>query len=743
MTLNPLFSTNHVIVLFVLFAAIGGWMAWRTAAQCVPVARVLIVACRVLLILAIGLLALNPGRWIEEREQQDHFWEILIDRSLSMSTADVEGAESRWQAAVDLANSAQGQAATPDKVKISVFDQDLETNADLDAANPDGEKSDLPNSVSSLLSRSQSEAGVLTGSIVLTDGRQTAAAGPKRDQESRRVALRARAQQSPVYALTLGGKVGQRDLTVAAKRRQFVAFAGQQTTVTAVVTAEGLGAIKPEISLENRIGIPVETKTLELADGEEQVVSFTIDAPGPGVHPFQFRITEWEGERIAANNLASFTVTVLDGKMNIFMAEGAPYWDSKFLSQMIRQQENMLISSVYRLSSERYFRVETGDERPSDATDNIFPDTREELSQYDLVVLGKGSEYFLNPSRIALLDEFVDDHGGALLFTRGKPYSGEFEQLNFLEPVRWGERTSSPFRLEPTDSGVATGLFGGLLPGKGEAIWEELPQLREAHTVLNLKPFTQVLLEGRSEMAGNNQRLPVLVSRRYGNGQIVLLNADGLWKWDFFPSKDGIEQQYETFWSQLIQWAVTYSDFLPGQDFALQLSESIVYPDAPIRATVLHRSGGQAQDVQPVLEVYRGEEKVQELEAVRPTETSAAWETGVALAEPGSYRVRVIDRANPEALGPSLPLTILPPPSEGDELSADPDFLKSFAEASGGRVIGVEELADVVAKLEGKATMVDLDRAEWDSAWDTWWALIFVLFFPALEWFTRRRSGLL
>ena len=743
MTTNPLFSTNHVIVLFVILAAVGGWVAWRTAWRCWLGPRLIIVVCRVALILCLGAVALNPGRWIEEREEQDHFWEILIDRSLSMSTADIEGADSRWQSALQLANAAKAQSQHPDKVKISVFSADLETGADPSALNPDGDQSDLPNAVSSLLSRAQSQTDRLTGAIVLTDGRQTAAASPKHDQKSRRVALRARAQESPVLALALGGDVAQRDLSVSAKRRQFVAFAGQQTTVTAVVIAEGLGSVKPEIALESNIGLPIDSQTLELSDGEEQLVSFTIDAPSPGVHPFRFRLPAWEGERIAANNEASFTVTVLDGKMNIFMAEGAPYWDSKFLSQMIRQQENMLISSVYRLSADRYFRVETGDERPSEATDNIFPNTREEMNQYDLIVLGKGAEYFLNPNRIALLDEFVDDYGGALLFTRGKPYSGEFDQLAFLEPVRWGERTSSPFRLEPTESGVATGLFGGLLPGPGEEIWEQLPPLREAHTTLSLKPFAQVLLEGRPETAGLNQRLPVLVSRRYGNGQIVLLNADGLWKWDFFPSKEGLERQYETFWSQLIQWAVTYSDFLPGQDLALQLSESIVYADAPVRGTVLHRSGAEAAGVQPVLEVFRGDERISEVEAIRPTETSVEWETSISLAEPGSYRVRVVDRANPDALGPSLPLTILPQPSEGDELSADPDFLKAFAEASGGRLITAEELSDAVAELDGKATVVDLNRAEWEPAWDTWWALIFVLFFPALEWFTRRRSGLL
>ncbi len=738
MTTNPLFSTNHLIALFAVLLVVGAWLAWRTSARCGLPARLLIVACRVLLIAGLAILALNPGKWVDQRETQEHYWSILVDRSLSMATGDADG-QSRWEAALNLAQSAKSTSQEAGKVATSTFSADFDATADL-ADSPDGETSDLPNAVSSLVTQSRGKPGRLTGVLVFSDGRQTAPETARWRQQSRKTALRARAQGSELFAVVLGGEVEPKDLIVEAKRRQFIAFKGQESPLVAKVTAHGLGAIRTDVILETAEGREIARQTVNLGNGAETDVRFAIDAPEPGVHLYRFRVPDWEGERIAANNRAGFSLTVLDGKIRIFMAEGAPYWDSKFLAQMIRQQENMLVSSVYRLSADRFFRVETGDERPSEATDNIFPASREELAEFDLVVMGKGAEYFLNPERIALVDEFVRERGGALLFTRGKPYSGEFDELTFLEPVRWGERVGAPFRLQPTDPGAASGLFGGLLPGRDDPLWQKLPALRDAHATLSLKPFTQVLLEGRHQVAGLDRSLPVLVSRRYGKGMILLLNADGLWKWDFFPGEESVDAQYETFWSQLIQWAVTYSEFLPGQNWALRLSETIAYPNTPIRATVTHRGGGESA-AEPDLEVYRGSERIRSLQLVG--DPGRSWEATLNLAEPGNYRVHCGDAADSAETGVSMPVTILAPPGERDQLSADPEFLREFAEASGGRAIDASEIPEIVAHLENKGSVVDLNQAEWQPLWDHGWNLALLLFFPALEWFVRRRSGLM
>jgi len=750
-----------LLLLFAVLLVFVTWVAWRSSARCSRVGRSAVTLCRALLVIGLALVVLNPGSWTEQRDNEDSYWGMLVDRSLSMATDD-EGAEgepiTRWRLAGDLVENAREASDDASKVELSLFAAGLESamdeGDDLSSAMPDGSESDLATAVASQLNRSQSAAGRLTGLLVFSDGRQTNPATEEQGREQRRVALMARAQQVPVFTVALGGEVAPRDLTVETRRRQFVAFAGQQCSVTGTVTAQGLGEIRTELVLESSIGVQIAKQEVDLKPGIPVPVSFVLDTPPAGNHQYRFRVAEWQGEHTAANNEAGFSLAVLDDQMRIFMAEGAPYWDSKFLAQMIRQQKNMLITSVYRLAADRFFRVETGDERPADATGAIFPESEAELAGFDLIVFGKGAEYFLNAERIARLDEFVRERGGTVLFTRGKPYSGEFPELEYLEPVTWGERVSMPFALQPTEAGVDAGLFGGLLPGRDSALWDELPPLGEANTTLALKPFTRTLLEGRHQVAGADQRLPVLLSRRYGKGLIVTLNADGLWKWDFSSEKDGSELggQYETFWSQIIQWALTFSEFLPGQDLALRLDRSIVYPNESVRATVLHRLAGDVADddddevgdvsISPTLEVVRDAKVVETLTPSRLDDRISEWQTAVALSEPASYTIRVVSGAE---RGPSLPLTVLPPPAERDQLSADPEFLKTFAETSGGRVVeaSADAIASLVDELESVDRSVDLDRATWQPLWDRWWWLTILLAIAALEWCIRRRSGLL
>ena len=740
-TLNPIASAPHMVLLFLVLAVVVGWAAWKSAARAGTGVRVSILVCRLLLVGILLGLALNPGRWVENREVVESFWSVMADRSLSMGTPDAPGGGTRWEFASGQVDRVLRGVEEKDRVGLYSFDDSLlpVESKNLSGTKADGNSTDLVAAADQLLSLARNRRGAFNGAIILGDGRQTA---DRPDYE--RIALRARAREAPFYILPIGGEVKAVDLSVAPARRQFVAFAGQECAVTAKVSSEGLGAIRPEVILRDAEGEEIARQQVELQEGAEEEARFTFPAPEAGMHLFSFKTPEWPKERVAANNTASFTLTVLEGKTRIFMAEGAPYWDSKFLAQMIRQQQNMEIVSVYRLSSDRFFRVETGDERPTQETENVFPGTSEALGQYDLIVIGKGAEYFLDEKRLALLSEFVRDRGGAILFTRGKPYRGDFEGLEFLEPVKWGGKITQPFQLEPTAAGEAAGMFGDLLPGIGDPVWQDLPPLEEAHQALEMKPFTEVLLEGRWKLDGREQTVPVLMSRRFGRGMTVLLNADGLWQWDFFPSEKGLEGQYEEFWSQLIQWAITFSEFLPGQDLSLHLDQSIVRPGHLVRARIGYRGGAdEEKKPQPALRVFRETEAIREIPANRPGEAAVRWEAAINLNEPGSYRVQAINLAEPEKPGPSLPITVLPPPSETEQLSADPDFLKRFAEMTGGRLITAEELPDIAAGLAVADERVDRAKAVWAPLWDRWWWFVILLCIAGLEWFTRRRSGLL
>ena len=733
MDVNPILPLERTVLLMAAVMVLGGLLAWRSSAKAGRRLRIGITAARVAGLACLAAIALNPGRWREGRVEADREWAVLADRSLSMATPDCDGA-SRWKAACALARRAAAAAPEPGRVRIHPFAGELEdprSPAELAGLKPEGDATDILAAAGSLLNRYRSGNRRLAGVILLSDGRQVRP-GARDD-----LAIRARALDCPIYTLALGGRVGRRDLALSPVRRQFVTFPGQLVRVTANVDTEGLPNIAPTLSLVDPTGRPLAEKKIE-AQGDGRVpAAFEIAAGAPGYYEYAIRTPPWPGESNADNNEARFGVHVLPGRIRILLVEGLPYWDSKFLAQLLRKQPCVDLAAVFRVSADRFFRVDAAG-AAGDAVRTAFPDDAAALAAYDVVMIGKGAEYVLTPDRIRLLKDFLREQGGSVIFARGKPYSGDFADAAAIEPIAWGGPLAEDVAFRPTAAGEEAGLFGDLLPGRDDPLWGRMPRLRQANACAALQPFAEVLVEGSYETAGRKSALPLVVSWRFGKGVILAVNAEGLWQWDFFPASEEASRTYREFWLQTVVWAATHREFMPGQRLSLRLSESRVLPGEAVHAHVAARTAGPAQ---PALRVLRGDRLAQE-PALAPSGTgSNRWNAIVSLREPGTYRVELTDRT---VAGPGVfaTLQVAAPPAERDNVSADRDFLDALALASGGRPISASDL-DALFNRKPPDDSGAVEKAQWLPLWNRWWFLLVALSCFGVEWFLRRRNGLL
>jgi len=432
------------------------------------------------------------------------------------------------------------------------------------------------------------------------------------------------------------------------------------------------------------------------------------------------RCTPLENEVRLGNNEVKINVRVLESKTRVFIAEGAPYWDSKFLAQLLRNQKHMQVTAAYRLSSDRWFMIDSSDGKPVETNSDLIPRTVEDLSKYDLIVLGKNIDGFLTPEMSASLRNYVSEQGGAVLFSRGKAFSSQWKDLKVLEPVNWGEGKYNSFKFIPTAEGESVGLFGQALPGITSSVWSGLPDLKDAHAVESLKPFARVLVQGDY----NGRKFPVLTVRRYGLGVSSMLNADGLWKWDFYPDVKKEVNMYQEFWGQLIQWMVNYSEFLPGYSYSIHSSATEVNPDE--RISIRSR--------------YRGEKDIQKLQFVI---TSAELEQPISLS-PARLMGQDGMFAEDEGPFPEMVLVVKAEPSESDELSADPKAMIKFAENTGGTHLTTAEYREFIEdSIVPNVASVKNGLIQWKSYWLHWVTAVLLACLFGGEWWLRRRNGLL
>jgi hypothetical protein len=719
---------------------VADWLSWRGSAGLPTRTRAGLLLLRMLGVAALCALLLNPGKWIRPSEDRERPWLILVDQSASMTQPAEKGSRA------DEAKAHAGVIAklAPKDVPLRFHGYDLSAGAALEdpAELPPaaGEGTDLHGSLKRLMEEAAAAGDSYAGVLALTDGRQTVSPGEAGIES---LALRLRSGRTPFHAIAIGAGVPPRDLTVRVTRPTVTVFKGQKVRLPIAVESEGLGPQKPEIRLLDEAGAVLATTAIEVSPGKPAFTVLEVDAPAASAR-WSVETAALPEETNAGNNRGHANIRLLESKTRVFLAEGAPYWDSKFLAQLLRQQTQMEVHSVHRLSDERYFRIDSGDAEPSETPQAIFPETLEELSRYDLIVFGKNVDAFLTPTRLEALRSYVRDRGGAVLFARGKPVTGALAGLDALEPVTWAASTVGDFRFLPAADGEAAGLFGEALPPPDASLWNALPTLKDARQIAMVKPFTRVLANGRDEAgSGFAKDLPALLVRRYGQGVCGLVNGDGLWKWDFYPEARELGNMYEDFWTQLIQWMAAYSEFLPGQDFSLRLPALRGRAGEAVNASMSYRGSGTVPE--PTLRITAPDGRVTELQPAAYPDPGGHphWRASFTPDAAGAWKLGVIDPRESAPPTPEASFLVPAPPAESDNLTADPAFLETLARATGGSLMEASALPAFLQKaFTPEAPTARDSGAVWQPSWTHWPFALLIALPLALEWYLRRRQGL-
>lgn len=732
--MNPLLPVQNVILLIGALAVAAGLLAWHSAAVCRRPVRLGLTVLRVAGVAFLALPFLNPGRWIVPPRESDSEWAVLVDRSESMATPDAEGAP-RLAAAQILARAA-GEMARNRGKKLSAYTFDGAVVRPLDPGESptSGPSTDIAGAVGALIARYSAGSPSLEGVLVLSDGRQVAATPLET------AVLPARSTEVPAFAVALGAAVVTPDLALRTGRRQYTVFQGQELKVNALVSAAHSSQRSVELKLVEASGNVIQTQTVRLADGEEAAAIFPLKDLPNGYHEYWVEAAAMENEKDRTNNRARFGVQVLEETIRVLLVEGNPYWDTKFIAQLLQREQNYAFELVYRLSAERFFSLATaqGAKDLSPAQRAAFPSAADELARYDLIVLGRSVEGFLDEAKAGLLADWVKN-GGALVLARGKPVTTDLPALDPLYPMTWDAPVNSEFRWRPTATGEEAGLFGADLPGRNASVWSRLPPLQEAQTGSELRPFAQVLAEGVSLQGARESRFPLIASRRFGEGQVVTVSCDDLWRWDFFPSIPEASELYRDFWLQLFNWVVSYSDFLPGRNFALKVSHQAIEVGKPVRVRVIRRPGTE-ESALPKLVVSRDGREVFTLEPSVSPANPDQWDSVFPFEEAGLYTIQLQAGESADPLHATL--AVIAPPGEMSELSADPEFLRMLTEKTGGRLVTSGQLSSIFDEKKAP-TRETGGAAEWKSSWDTWMWLLPMLGFFAAEWLLRRRNGLI
>jgi hypothetical protein len=262
-----------------------------------------------------------------------------------------------------------------------------------------------------------------------------------------------------------------------------------------------------------------------------------------------------------------------------------------------------------------------------------------------------------------------------------------------------------------------------------------VPDLIAGRAVTEKKPLTATLASAQGSDGG---LMPGIVQRRLGQGQVLSVGVDGLWRWAFNSKVEGVNNLFDRFWDQLVLWLMAGRDFLPNQQFSLRTSSANILLGEKVYFRVVMRSPDPKVREVPIV-FYRGDQEVgrSTLNAM-PGQDAYRLTTDYLPEKVGKYRAAV---KFPDGTMQESRFIVFQENLEDTEVAADVGYLRRLCESSGGRLLAPGELALLNKQLKNEK-VDNTPKISLRTIWDRTWFFYLIGLVFGIDWYLRRRWGL-
>jgi uncharacterized membrane protein len=740
-------------------------------------------------ILVLALCLIEP-LWSGRRAKSGaNLFIVLADNSNGMTIRDRDASRSRGEILRALLQAGEGADATlagsaawlailsnDFQVRPYLFDSRLHRTTDFSDLTFDGKATALGAALRTLAGRFQGMP--LAGILLLTDGCATDWGADVPEIPG----------LPPVYPVVIGEGPPPRDISLAGVSVSQTAFEDAPVTIQADAEATGFAGRTATVDLLDDSGATVERQPWKIDGSDDrQTFRFRLRPDRTGVLFYRLRAAtvsptdaEAQIEATLANNERSIVVDRGKGPHRILYVAGRPNWEFKFLKRAVEEDEQVQLVGLIRVarrepkydwrghtgetSNPLYRGFDEKDQKEAEQYDqpvlvplntrdltelsNGFPRTKEELYEYQAVILDDVEAEFFTRDQMDLVHRFVAERGGGFLMLGGQE---SFQQGNY-----WRTPLGNllPVYLEPapsesakTESRLQLTREGWLQPWarlrdnekEEQQRLSEMPEFQVLNRTGSARPGARVIgTLGDSE----RQQQPALVVQRLGNGRTAALTVGDLWRWGM--QKPSLHDDMDKFWRQTLRWLVTD---VPDR-ISIQATQKPGETNQPVTLQVRVRDKAfePMDSVSVALEVREpGDQRVQLAATAVPTESGLFEATYVPRASGGYLAQAAVTDATGTKVGDAQAgWTVDLEASEFQSVRANRPLLEKIARRTGGRIVKIDEMEGFARSLpQQKVPVMDAwVKPLWDLPGVLPALCLFILMCFAAEWALRRWKGL-
>ena len=505
-----------------------------------------------------------------------------------------------------------------------------------------------------------------------------------------------------------------------------ITYAGVNVPVHVTVHSAGYGGERVLVSLRNGAAI-LDEKALTLDSGtREYLVPLSIMPEHEGMQHFSAEVSSLPGELTLQNNRLKFFMKVLKSKLKVALIAGSPSQDGAFIRRALMGEKNYEVVPYIERSDGTWYENTLNSEALKAADCLVlvgFPAARSSSLSVQAVVDAAASEKPL----LLILGRTID-YGKLLKLDPFLPFRVENPASNELQVF------AAVPELQVNNPILDAGGGRNVLER-----WSQLPPIFRMQGTYRAKIGSEVLATVRLQSTPLNE--PLIVAGNENKKKSLAILGYGLWRWTML-SDAGSDRMLDHVMDNAVRWLTTQED---SRRIRVQSSKRVYTTQDAIEFTaqVYDENYQPLDDAQVEVHVRSGSDSRSFLLNALG---SGQYQGELESAGEGEYTFTATISVHGTELGNDQgSFSVGGLNAEFLETRMNKTVLQQIAAQTGGRYYDggqIAQLAEDIAALPNFKPRESRTSAELEI-WNSRWMLAVVVSIFALEWFLRKRSGML
>ncbi len=698
----------------------------RTNPPLPPLKKSLMMGLRIVALLSLIFFIFEPVLTKKSGLERPPIIRFFFDNSISMTATDASGSKADiYKESInqlDVNSVADAEYFTfSDKIKRY-------SEIDFDSLDFTGNLTNLYKPIDFAAHNTQTEN--IRAAILVTDGQYNSGESPIYKAESIGI---------PIYILAIGDSTMPRDVLTKSILTNEIGYVNSMLPVNVKVNINGYEeGDSVEVKLienVNRSKREVGSRTIQVHKGQSDYsLLFDYKATRAGYINLTASAEEKENEVSYDNNTQSLSIKILEKKRTIAIFGGSPNSDISFITKYLAEDKDIQVK--------RYIQRVGGDfyNQPNET----------ELEETEMIIFSD----FPNSSTPAKVMNMIKqqlDNKKPLFFISG--YNTNYQKLKQLEdylPFNTMKTGSREFEANP--SVTVHALSSPLIKIEGNDkdldIWNKLPPIFKTETFVRIKPESN--LDVGVKVNGVELNEPLILSRYWQGQKSIAVLGYGIYRWKLMgKAADEAMGNYDTpdvfeiFLNNSFKWLSVSNR---NKRFIVKTVEK----EYAIGETVEFTGELYDRAYSPIdnaeIKISIPQEGKPDYELIMQGLGNGRYSASVEGLKSGYFVFKAKAQKDGRNVGSTdgfFSVKSISP--EYYSLNMNAKLLREIAVRSGGKFYTPENVDEIINDIQNnpKFQSYSITLSHDINLWNKWELLVLAILCFAIEWFLRKRNGLL